>query len=54
VKYYVYIYWDNAGSGRHYILADSEENALKRLKSFLNEHHPFRKFIIKLEQVMPA
>lgn len=54
MKYYVFFYWDNAGGGRRYILADSKDEALKRLKKFLNEYYPFRKYHIHLEQVMPA
>ena len=54
MKYYVFFYYDNVGSGRRYILAANEKTAYKHLKKFINEHHPFRKFVIQLEQVMPA
>ncbi len=54
MKYYVYTYYDSVGGGRRYILAEDERDALKRLKRFLNEHHPFRKYTINLETIMPA
>ena len=54
MKYYVFLYWDRKGSGRHYILADNEQSARKKLRQFLNHHHPFRRYSIRLEQVMPA
>lgn len=52
MKYYIFTYRDNAGGGRRYILAASKTEAFKRLKAFLNEHHPFRKYKIELENVM--
>ena len=54
MKYYVFMFWDRSGSGRHYVLATSEEDATKRLRQILQRRHPFRHFAIKLEQVMPA
>ena len=54
MKYYIFVYWDGAGGGRRYILAGDAKEAYKRLRRFLNEHHPFRKYHIQLEQVMPA
>ena len=54
MKYYIFTYRDNAGGGKRWILAENEKNALKRLKKFLHEYHPFRKFYIELEQIMPA
>lgn len=54
MKYYVFFYYDNAGGGRRYILASDEKDARKRLKRFLHNYHPFRKYTIQLEQVMPA
>jgi hypothetical protein len=49
MKYYVFTYYDNAGGGRREILADSKKEASKRLKQFLNEYHPFRKYQIIFE-----
>ena len=54
MKYYVFVYRDGAGGGRRYILADDPKQAWKRLKQFLNEYHPFRRYHIRLEQVLPA
>lgn len=53
MKYYIFTYRDNAGGGRRYIIAASKAEAFKRLKAFLNEYHPFRKYKIELENVMP-
>ena len=54
LKYYVYSYRDNAGGGKREILAENIEEALKKLKRFLNEYHPFRKYQIELEQIIPV
>ena len=54
LKYYVYTYRDNAGGGKRNILAASEKEANKRLRQFLNQYHPFRKYHIELEQVLPG
>lgn len=53
-KYYVYTYEWSAGGGRRYILASSEAESLKRLKQYLNEYFPFRKFTIHLDHIEPA
>ena len=52
MKYYIFTYRDNAGGGRRWIFAASKAEALKRLKAFLNQYHPFRKYKIELENVM--
>ena len=49
MKYYVFTYYDNVGGGRREILADSKKEASKRLRQFLNEYHPFRKYQIIFE-----
>ena len=54
MKYYVFRYWDNSGGGCRYILAIDATDAWKKLRRFLNEHHPFRRYRIRLEQVLPA
>lgn len=54
MKYYVFFYYDNAGGGRHQFLADNEKDAYKKLRRFLNEYHPFRRYKILLEQVLSA
>lgn len=54
VKYYVFTYRDNAGGGKREILAENANEAYKRLKQFLNEYHPFRKYQIELDRVIPA
>ena len=55
MKYYGFTYSDGKGhGGRSYHLAASKDEALKRLKRILNQRHPFRKYYIKLENVMPA
>ena len=53
-KYYVFTYRDGAGGGRRYILAADRRIAERDLRRFLNEHHPFRRFIVELEQVLTA
>ncbi len=53
-KYYVFVYRDNIGGGRRYILAADRGIAERDLRRFLNEYHPFRRFIIELEQVLTA
>jgi hypothetical protein len=52
-KYYVYKYWNNTGCGKRWILAETEDEALKLLKQFLHKHHPFKRFTILLEQITP-
>ena len=52
MKTFVFTYRDNAGGGRRYIWASDEKAALKRLKRFLNQYHPYRKYIIELERVI--
>ena len=54
MKYFVFRYWDAKGSGMRYIFAESEADARRRLKQFINQHHPFRHFLIRLERIMPA
>ena len=54
MKYYVFFFHDNAGGGRRYILAEDARDAWKRLRRYLNEYHPFRRYHIRLEQVIPA
>lgn len=54
MKYYVYVYWNSIGGGRHYILAEDAVTAYKRLRRHLNDHHPFRRYHIRLDQVLPA
>lgn len=54
MKYYVFFYRDNAGGGRRYILAENAREAWKKLRRFLNEYHPYRRYSIRLEQVLPA
>lgn len=51
-KYYVFSYRDGAGGGKREILAENKDEALKRLKQFLNQYHPFRSYKIQLENVM--
>lgn len=54
MKYYVFTYRDATGGGRRYILAENASDAWKKLRQFLNEHHPFRRYHIRLEHVLPA
>ena len=54
MKYYAFVYRDGAGGGRRYILAEDARTAWKSLRRFLNEHHPFRRYHIRLEQVLHA
>lgn len=54
MKYYVFTFTDRRGGGRHFLLAPNEADAMKRLRQFLNRHHPFRHFTVHLEQVLPA
>lgn len=52
MKYYVFSYWDEKGGGTMNILEHDEKKAMKKLKQYLNKYHPFRKFQIKLDQVI--
>ena len=54
MKTYVFVYLDNAGGGRRYVWAANEEEARKRLKRYLYQYHPTRKYRITLEQVLPG
>jgi len=54
MKYYIFVYRDGAGGGRRYILAENAVDAWKKLRRFLKEYHPTRRYHIHLEQVMPA
>ena len=53
MKHYVFIYWSRRHYGKHYFLAADEEAARKMLRKWLHKKHPFQKFTVKLEQVLP-
>ena len=51
---YVFSYRDARGGGTFYGLAPTAEEAERRLRSFLRWKRPARRFIITLEQELPA
>ena len=53
-KYFVFTFRDDRGGGTFYALADTAQEAERRLRSFLNRKRPFRRFTITLEQELPA
>lgn len=53
MRTYVFTYRDSIGGGKRYIWAANEQEAMKRLKRFLKQYHPTRKYQIELEQVLP-
>ena len=51
---YVFSYRDARGGGTFYGLAPTAEESERRLRSFLRWKRPARRFIITLEQELPA
>ena len=51
-KYYVFFYYDNAGSGRHWFLAESYGAALKQLNEFMCKYHSDRRYTIVFEKTI--
>lgn len=54
MKCFVFSYRDARGGGRFYGMATTAEEAERRLRSFLRRKRPARKYIITLEQELPA